>query len=66
MNNKPWWNKKWGKDKLCYITHSRLRPTTKNNHILKLNCGHTFYKKPITQWLSLNNSCPVCRKIIIP
>lgn len=59
---KPWWSKKWGRDKICPITHVRLRP---GNKVKKLRCGHFFLKKAIDDWLKSNNSCPMCRESVI-
>lgn len=39
--------------------------TFKNNEICITNCGHFFHKKCINIWLENNNSCPVCRAIVI-
>ena len=60
-----WYNKKWGKDKICGITFSRLRPG-ENYYGLpytsQLSCGHCFYTKAIIEWAKNNNTCPLCRK----
>ena len=59
-----WYNKKWGQDKICGITLSRLRPG-KNHYGLsytsQLSCGHSFYTKPLIEWAKRNNICPLCR-----
>ena len=30
-----------------------------------LNCGHSFEKSAIEDWLEMNNICPICRKDVI-
>ena len=68
--DKPFWGKKWGKDMICPISQSRLRPgKNKHNipHVRKLKCGHRFWRKAIDNWVitqckNRNQlSCPVCR-----
>mgnify|MGYP006998153170 CR=1 FL=1 len=37
-----WWNKKWGSNKLCGITHTRLRPGCNKygiKYTTKLKCN---------------------------
>ncbi len=29
-----------------------------------LNCGHSFDKKSINEWLNKKNVCPICNKTI--
>jgi len=65
---KPWWSKKWGKDKICGITHARLRPGTNKNgthHTTVLKCQHGFYTNPLLEWVKNCPTdiptCPVCR-----
>lgn len=63
----PWWSK-WGKDKLCGITHSRIRPG-KNVHgmtyVITLKCNHYFYRSALIEWTrkcdNNNLTCPICR-----
>ena len=60
-----WYNKKWGKDKICGITFSRLRPGENYyglSYTSKLSCGHCFYTKALIEWSKKNNTCPLCRK----
>lgn len=60
-----WWNTKYGKDKICGITHSRLRPGHNKNgqsYVVWLQCNHGFYRKPLEIWLKTNNTCPICRR----
>lgn len=70
MHDKPFWSKKWGKDKICPITQSRLRPG-KNKYgipyIIELGCGHKFYRMALLKWSSIQQvpKCPVCRKEIL-
>ena len=64
-----WWNKKWGSDKLCGITHTRLRPGCNKygiKYTTKLKCNHTFYTNPLIEWIKNCPveipTCPTCRK----
>ena len=70
MAKTSWWDKKWGKDKICCITHSRLRPGKNNRGIpytIVLDCGHGFYTSVLLEWVKKcnqwNTPCPYCRKI---
>ena len=70
---KLFWSKKWGKDKLCGITLSRLRPGKNKlgyKHSIYLSCNHGFYRKPLIKWIIecdiKNPTCPTCRKIFNP
>jgi hypothetical protein len=61
---KPWYFKKWGKDKICGITQSRLRQGKDKfgiSYTTKLECGHSFYTKPLIEWSYKNSTCPMCR-----
>ena len=29
---------------------------------VKLNCNHLFHRECISEWLSINNTCPICRE----
>jgi hypothetical protein len=74
--DKPFWNKKWGKDQKCAITCSRLRPGKDRNglsYTIELECGHRFWRKALVQWVitsyantteHAHPSCPVCRQHI--
>lgn len=67
MSKKPWWSKKWGKDKICPITHTRLRPGVSKEgykYTTILDCNHRFNTKAIGKWLINNNNCPLCRQEI--
>lgn len=59
----PFW-KKFGKDQVCGITHSRLRPGKDkdgNSYVIFLQCKHGFYRKALAMWLERSNVCPICR-----
>lgn len=66
---KFFWSKKWGKDNICNITFSRLRPG-KNKigipYCITLECKHSFYTNALLEWINKSNTdiytCPVCRK----
>jgi hypothetical protein len=61
---KAFWDKRYGTDALCGITHARLRPGCNSkgeSYCVFLKCGHGFYRKPVTVWLSQQHTCPMCR-----
>ena len=65
---KPFWNKKYGKDAICPISRTRLRPGKNKDgitHIITIKCKHIFYRKAINKWLENNSTCPVCRTELI-
>lgn len=67
-----WWNKKWGKNKVCGISYARLRPGKNKDglhNVVFLRCGHGFYRNCIKQWAVTQYSngnniitCPLCRR----
>jgi|TARA_B110000259_G_scaffold188246_1_gene245905 hypothetical protein len=66
---KTYWNKKWGKEHICGISFSRLRPGKNTKGVYyttTLKCGHRFCTYPLLNWvktnLSINAKCPLCRK----
>lgn len=76
---KLFWTKKWGKDKICNITLSRIRSGKNKNglpYCTTLECGHSFYTNPLLEWVKNckenESTCPVCRrrfdifKILLP
>ena len=68
-SSRPWWSKKWGADKICGITHTRLRPGKNKKGIYRttrLSCKHAFCTYPLLKWIKICPSsvptCPVCRR----
>lgn len=66
---KPWWSHKWGKDKRCVITQSRLRPGKDNKnvpYVIDLSCSHRFYRSALEKWWREKGKqeCPLCRKLV--
>ena len=60
-----WWKNKWGRDKVCPITKTRLRPGKNKNKIpytYTLPCKHSFTRSALLEWLKKSNKCPICRK----
>lgn len=64
----PFWHKKWGTDKVCGITHTRLRPGKNREGIpytITLKCRHSFYRIVLTEWVKkcypVKPTCPNCR-----
>ncbi len=69
----PFWDAKWGKDAVCAITQTRLRPGKSSDgysYVLSLDCGHRFYRSALIEWVQqqfdndLDATCPLCRKTI--
>ena len=63
-----WWNKKYGKDSICPISHSRLR-AGKNSQGQKysifLGCGHGFSRTSLEAYIKNSETpyrCPICRR----
>ena len=60
------WDKKYGKNAICAITMSRLRPGKNrkgDSYVIKLKkCKHSFYRKAFEKWKNTHNTCPVCRQ----
>ncbi|CAK75456.1 unnamed protein product (macronuclear) [Paramecium tetraurelia] len=42
----------------CYICQEDFKEEEVE---LEMSCSHNFHKDCLTQWLKINNSCPVCR-----
>ena len=67
------WGKKWGKDKICAISHTRMRPGVDKEgvpYVFTLNCKHRYYRKALKEWvlaarnINTNPTCPLCRKYL--
>jgi hypothetical protein len=39
-----------------------LEKYDKKDNICNLKCKHNFHKDCLTKWLTIDNSCPICRK----
>jgi len=66
---KPFWDRKWGTDKICGIFHTRLRPGKNKDEMtysVFLKCGHGFCRTAITKWINTKMNCPICRRNIDP
>ncbi len=66
----PFWSNKWGRDHICPITQSRLRPGHNADgipHVITLKCSHRFYRKALYEWFitSKTTTCPVCRQCVV-
>lgn len=64
-----WWNKKYGRNSICGITHSRLRPGKNKHgesHSVYLDCKHGFYRSVLKLWVLTKpgaySTCPICRR----
>nr|CAD2184435.1 unnamed protein product [Meloidogyne enterolobii] len=44
--------------KYCSICTKALT----SNNTYNIPCDHVFHKECITKWISLEESCPICRK----
>lgn len=68
---KPWWDKKYGKNSTCAITRTRLRPGKNKYGQLRsvfLSCKHGFSRRALQEWIvsSPKPTCPMCRKKFDP
>ena len=45
-------------DEICVIC---LQPIIYKYLVYKTNCGHTFHRNCLHEWLCKNKSCPICR-----
>ena len=65
-----WWDKKYGKDKLCGVTYTRLRSGKNKNgqsYSIYLPCKHGFTRYALLSWLNMGkNTCPLCRRYFYP
>ena len=65
MTNKPFWDKKYGRDAMCAITLTRLRPGKNKkgeSYVIALTgCKHAFYRSAFEEWKRCHDTCPVCR-----
>ena len=66
------WSKKWGKESICPITQSRMRPGKDKNgtsYVIQISCGHRFYRKALIAWYMgsfYEPRCPLCSYKIKP
>lgn len=52
----------WG-DGTCPICMQKITQQMEDAKNAKCcNCGHSFHKKCIDDWLTRANTCPICRK----
>ena len=48
-------------DEVCLICLDSFRHGDETSHSCNNLCRHRYHKSCITEWLTKNNSCPVCR-----
>ena len=72
-SHKMWWDRKYGKGKICGITYCRLRPGNNKggeSYVVFLKCKHGFYRSALKYWVLTNldrdPTCPFCRKPFHP
>ena len=65
MAKKPFWDNKYGRDAICAITLTRLRPGKNKegeSYVIHLKgCKHSFYRSAFYEWEKDHDTCPVCR-----
>ena len=77
MKKSVWWYKKYGKDSICAITKTRLRPGRDRyglTYALFLPCKHGFSRTALVNWVFsiVENgyddtvTCPLCRRQFDP
>ncbi|KAM3216040.1 hypothetical protein P3L10_025480 [Capsicum annuum] len=50
---------------LCIVCMEGFQRGHVDDHGKKVPCGHVFHANCLTKWLSICNSCPLCRHKII-
>jgi len=67
LKKAPFWKKKWS-EKVCGITHTRLRPGINkygDSYVVFLDCTHGFYRSVLIEWVkncpNTIPTCPICR-----
>ncbi len=65
---RSFWRTKW-ENKVCGITHTRLRPGKNKDGVpytVFLPCSHGFYRSVLMKWVEQcqkdKPTCPMCRK----
>ncbi len=66
-----WWDRKYGKNRVCGITLKRIRPGVDKDGYKKflfLPCKHGFDRIAILTYIfnTTEYSCPTCRKVFNP
>lgn len=48
-------------DLTCSICHEKMY---EGEDYIELECKHSFHKNCLKKWLEIDNTCPICRKIL--
>jgi hypothetical protein len=61
----PWMNMNFIKvkiipDEACSICQKEFKYTDNDSGLLR--CGHRFHETCISDWITINDTCPICRK----
>ncbi|VVB01609.1 unnamed protein product [Arabis nemorensis] len=52
-------------DKECSICMENLSETSSREKVIRMpNCLHLFHQDCIFEWLKIQNSCPLCRRVL--
>ncbi|KAL1548730.1 hypothetical protein AAHA92_16924 [Salvia divinorum] len=50
-------------DGVCVVCQDNL--VVENRKIARLDCGHHYHQRCITNWLNVKNTCPLCQTTVI-
>ena len=53
-------------DTVCHICMDEFGSSEDPEPPVKLPCGHVIGRNCISRWLKTNNSCPLCRRVVLP
>uniref|UniRef100_A0A914HLH0 RING-type domain-containing protein n=1 Tax=Globodera rostochiensis TaxID=31243 RepID=A0A914HLH0_GLORO len=53
-------------DEHLQAVHPKAVTINTDEHPQALSCAHVFHQKCINSWLKLHNTCPMCRRTVIP